>query len=350
VRRAAPALPLAIAMLGATLMPATAPLAPATATAGLLPQMVLDSPFAIHFLDVGTGDSAIIDVGEQEVIIDGGDSVRVLNDYVARTGIIDGPIELVVVTHADSDHWKGLTRLLGFDGKNAHPPEVLEFWEPGYDRDCRPLASFDQFIRSVHELPGLTFRRPLGATHPDALTSGDVTEIEVPRLPDVHFSVLHTDAEPPASNGDCAYRINNASIVLAAEIFGHRFLFTGDANGKERDEGTPDAPAPPGHIEQLLLGLDPAVLAAEVLKVPHHGSETASTQEFIDRVDPEFVVVSASTKHHLPKGTVIDRYDDGQRVILRTDDNRPNDTDHIVCFQDQEGALECNFETVLREV
>src|SRR5688572_31166364 len=53
--------------------------------------------FQVHFLDVGTGDSAIIDVGDREIIIDGGDSTRILHDYVARTGVIDGPIELVVV-------------------------------------------------------------------------------------------------------------------------------------------------------------------------------------------------------------------------------------------------------------
>lgn len=146
-----------------------------------------------------------------------------------------------------------------------------------------------------------------------------------------------------------AYRINNASIVLTAEIFGHRFLFTGDANGKERDEASPGTP---GHIEERLLELEailPGALQAEVIKVPHHGSETASTQAFIDSVDPEFVIISASTKHHLPEETVVDRYSDGQRMILRTDDHPPNDTDHIICFQDQLGALDCNFEEILRE-
>jgi glyoxylase-like metal-dependent hydrolase (beta-lactamase superfamily II) len=63
---------------------------------------------------VGTGDSAIIDIGDKEIVIDGGLTTKVLSDYVARTGIIDGPIELLVLTHADSDHWTGLRRLLGF--------------------------------------------------------------------------------------------------------------------------------------------------------------------------------------------------------------------------------------------
>lgn len=215
---------------------------------------------------------------------------------------------------------------------------ALEFWEPGYDRDCRPLESYDTFIENVENIAGLrNFRRPLGSTRPPAVQSGRVNAVRVPGIANVQFRVIHTDSTPPASNGDCSYEINNASIVFSADIFGHRFLFTGDANGKERDE---DSPGTPGHIEQLMLDLDDAVsgtLAAEVLKVPHHGSETASTQSFIDRVNPSFVVISSSTKHELPRQSVVDRYDNGERVILRTDVDRKADNDHIVCSRTRRG-------------
>src|SRR5687767_14603748 len=113
MRNALTALPLAIALLGG--FPVSEPGAPA------VPSGLAASRFAVHFLDVGTGDAAIIDIGSTEIVIDGGDSVQVLTDYVTRTGLVDGPIELVVVTHGDSDHWKGLTRLLGFDGRNPTP-------------------------------------------------------------------------------------------------------------------------------------------------------------------------------------------------------------------------------------
>jgi len=115
--------------------------------------------FQVHFLDVGTGDSAIIDVGDKEVVIDGGLSTKILSDYATRTGIIDGPIELLVVTHADSDHWSGLPKLLGFTpGGQTHA--VQEFWEPGYNRPCDPLASYDDFITAVRNIPGIRFLRP----------------------------------------------------------------------------------------------------------------------------------------------------------------------------------------------
>ena len=90
-------------------------------------------------------------------------------------------------------------------------------------------------------------------------------------------------------------------------------------------------------------------LRADVLKVPHHGSETASTQAFINAVAPRFAIISASTKHHLPRETVVERYVHGSRVILRTDQNSANDTDHITCFVDSAGELDCNYEQVLIE-
>jgi len=320
---------------------------PVPAPSGNAGTRPLSGEFQIHFLDVGTGDSAIIDMGDREIVIDGGDSVRVLHDYAARTGLIEDPIELVVVTHGDSDHWRGLVRLLGFDGQAATPHAVLEFWEPGYDRDCRPLEAYDEFILDVGRVPGVVFRRPLEATFPPATTTLEPTPVQLPTLPGVTFTVLHTARDPEASNGDCAYRINNASIVLRIDLGGHRFLFTGDANGKERDEASPGTP---GHVEEKLLALErihPGTLRADVLKVPHHGSETASTQAFIDAVDPQFVVVSASTKHHLPRETTMQRY--APRTILRTDEHPENDIDHVVCGLDEDRKLTCNFRTVLEE-
>ena len=133
------------------------------------------------------------------------------------------------------------------------------------------------------------------------------------------------------------------------EINGIRILFTGDANGKERNEPSPGTP---GHIEKLLLDLEaqnPGMLKADILKVPHHGSETASTQAFIDKVNPKFVIISASTTHHLPKQTTLDRYINGQRVILKTDVNVEKGKDHVICASVVVGEVDCNYKTVWEE-
>ena len=196
----------------------------------------LASPFAIHFVDVGTGDATIIDMGDKEIIIDGGDSIRVLSEYIKRTGIIDGAIELVVVTHGDTDHWNGLRRALGFDGVEDDVPGVLEFWDAGYDRDCNGTGNnarknYLKFVDAVKALvPASKFRRPLQDHFTPSTISNQLDPIRLNSLPGVTFTVLSTDASP--DTGSCSYKINNASIVLMIEIQGIRFMFTGDANGK----------------------------------------------------------------------------------------------------------------------
>ena len=61
------------------------------------------------------------------------------------------------------------------------------------------------------------------------------------------------------------------------------------------------------------------------------------------------MIISASTLHHLPKETVVHRYETPDRVILRTDVNRDNDQDHIV-YGIFDGTFDCNFVDVLDSV
>lgn len=313
-----------------------------------------DIPFTVHFLDVGTGDAAIIDIGDREIIIDGGNSPTVLRNYIRERDIIDGPVELVVVTHGDTDHWRGLRRLMNFDGLGPDPPTVLEYWDPGYDRLCNPPADggrqgYLAFVEAFRSLNGLLFRRPLAQVHPPTVDTGQLQSFALASLPGVSFTVLHSAVAPTSDNAECSYLINNASIVLKLQIGTTSFLFTGDANGKERNET--DATRV-GHVEAALLALDatnPGALKVDVLKVPHHGSETASTVPFIEKTEPQFVIISASTSHHLPKDTVVHRYESPTRVILRTDDHHPNNEDHILCIKTVGQPLNCNYETVFIE-
>jgi competence protein ComEC len=311
-------------------------------------------PFTVHFLDVGTGDSAIVDMGDREIIIDGGNSPSVLRNYVNARNIIDGPIELVVVTHGDTDHWRGLNRLMNFDGNGPSPPKVLEFWDPGYNRDCNGPSdggrqNYLAFIAQFQSLSGVLFQRPLEQFHPPAMQTGQPQPFTLASLPGVVFTVLHSAASPQSDNSECSYLINNASIVLKLRVGGSSFLFTGDANGKEREDS--DASAA-GHVERGLLQLEskfPGTLQTDVLKVPHHGSETANTVPFIEKTNPQFVIISASTTHHLPKETVVRRYESPTRMILRTDDHHGSNEDHILCIKTIAEPLDCNYEAAFVE-
>lgn len=129
-------------------------------------------------------------------------------------------------------------------------------------------------------------------------------------------------------------------------VGGHSFLFTGDANGKQRD-----GPDQPTDVEAQLLALEarlPGVLKADVLKVPHHGSETASTSAFLDKVRPKFAIISASTNHHLPRPGTLARYTARDIIVKRTDQDRLSDNDHIVCYFPTTAEVDCNYADLLQ--
>jgi hypothetical protein len=80
-----------------------------------------------------------------------------------------------------------------------------------------------------------------------------------------------------------------------------------------------------------------------ILKVPHQGSEMASTDALIAEVDPTFVVISASVRHELPRETVIAHYKSPKRTILTTDRHTEVARDSIVCGRDEDSDLVCSY-------
>jgi hypothetical protein len=159
---------------------------------------------------------------------------------------------------------------MNFGGNGPNPPKVLEFREPGYDRTCNAPSDggrkgYLAFIDGFRNLTGVQFNRPLAPVHPPADQTGQVQPFTVASIPGVTFTVLHSAANPQSDNTECSYLINNASIVMKLQIGTSMFLFTGDANGKERDETNANLV---GHVEGALLKLErnsPA-LKTDVLK------------------------------------------------------------------------------------
>ena len=306
-----------------------------------------EDTFALHIVDVGVGDGFVLDAGDKEIVVDGGMSPKTFREYVVKANLLQSPIELAVVTHADSDHWKGMEGLLGLK-QPQRTFAVQEFWEPGYDRECGRLPTYDAFIASVRTLvPAAGMLRPLEATHVPASASMVLTALRLADFDEVKITVLHTEDEPDGPN--CAYIINNASIVLRVEIGGVSMLWAGDANGKLRDD---PATVEPDHVERKLLEIErrfPGTLRADILKVAHHGSETASTAAFIAAVKPRYAIISASTNHGLPRETVVRRYEDGGAIVLRTDVSRSPNDDHVLCLGTGAGQVECNYADQMQE-
>ena len=110
----------------------------------------------------------------------------------------------------------------------------------------------------------------------------------------------------PDENGDYGDNANDYSVGILLEHGENRFLFTGDAEeDSERD--------------MLESGLG---LSADVFKAAHHGSRTANTEEFLEAVDPEYVVISCGegNSYGHPHAEVLNRLRAMGVQVFRTDE------------------------------
>lgn len=294
----------------------------------------------LHVVDTGEGQAIILDSGEVEILIDGGESLTSLRDYLDRTGIVDGPIELMVVSHTDVDAYLGFTAVLAKIRQYAAAMPVRELWLPGEYRteqeiraeaagkrtNCRLSRPYVSFLGAI---PRDVAVRSLPEAHVPALVSGKLAEFQIAGVKDVHFTVLSAGQSGSGTDRQCARRRNNASAVLLLRVGETRILFGGDVYGRDRPEE-----GPPAWVEAALLKLNakhPGTLAADILIAPRRGSELASTPEYIAAIEPEFVLFGSSVRFLHPRPEVLERYRKDGRRMFQTRLSAAADRDHISC-------------------
>ncbi|MGH9735155.1 MAG: DNA internalization-related competence protein ComEC/Rec2 [Candidatus Acidiferrales bacterium] len=240
-------------------------------------------------LDVGQGDSIFMAFPSgRTMLVDGGGLAgskwtggyrsgpdigeEVVSPYLWSRGV--KRLDVVVLTHADHDHIDGLHTVL----QNFR---VGELWV-GRDQD---KPEFKSLIAEAHSLGIPVVHETAG----DKFNWGGATD-QVLWPQDWH-------AIRAASNSD--------SLVMHITDGERQFLLTGDI---ERD------------VESKLVA-ENAQLASDVLKVPHHGSKTSSTESFVEAVRPKLAIISVGLYNPFghPAPSVAERYkQDGVR-LLRTD-------------------------------
>lgn len=213
----------------------------ASNTASTSPQLS-----AVHFLDVGQGDCALIVSGEEAILIDAGITAMSerVTQYLKETGI--SHLTAAIATHAHEDHIGGMAAVL-----RSVPTDTL--YLPGQTANTRAYES----MLDVAEDMGTQVQVP---------TPGQVLEFGA------HASMAFL--APPV---DSVYEnLNDSSIISLFSQNGQRVLFTGDAETLAETE---------------LLASHPE-LSCDVLKVAHHGSNTSSTDAFLDAAHPSIAVIS----------------------------------------------------------
>ena len=230
--------------------------------------------FVIHFFDVGEADSALVECDGQYMLIDGGNagSSRFLYAYLEKHGITY--LDYIVCTHAHADHVGGLAGALNY-------AEVGTAYAPVTEYDSRAFESFVKYLGEQGK--SITVPSPGDAF---ALGSASVT----------FLAPLTADES----------NTNNTSLVLRIVYGETSFLFAADAEVEEEED---------------LLGSG-AELRSTLLKVGHHGSDTSSSQAFIDAVSPDYAVISVGEENNYghPTSEVLDRLSVCER-IFRTDLN-----------------------------
>jgi len=254
---------------------------PATPTAGSPPGPEVLPDLRVHFIDVGQGDAILIDLGELEVLIDGGKQTATVEEqllsYLNR--YVDGELEAMIVTHPHYDHVGGLSAVLdSFDVGRA------VFQNGDTNESCDTCMTFLNKARV--EGPGLDVLRR-GQTVVVGNPSGTLT-----------LRVLHPDV---LSQND----MNNNSIVLMLSYGDVDFLFAGDA----------EAEAEAGMLAAGVVG------EVEILKVGDHGSSSASSREFLNTCRPEVAIYMASGDSGYPHGNTLSALENAGADVYGTDVN-----------------------------
>ncbi len=198
----------------------------------------------VHFIDVGQGDCTLVESKGETLLIDAGpdDVGTKIQKYLMDEGITK--IDYFVLTHPDSDH-------IGSADVVVTKFDIGKIY----------MSSFIKDNKYYHDMLDAFAYKNLKWTIPK---EGDSFEVG-----DAHVSIVHSkEYEDP----------NNSSLVIKVTCGETSFLFAGDA----------EATAEKDMVEQN------ADLSATVYHVSHHGSYTSSTQDFLDRVKPEYAVISCA--------------------------------------------------------
>ncbi|HXH93046.1 MAG TPA: SH3 domain-containing protein [Thermoanaerobaculia bacterium] len=314
-----------------------------------------DIEFTVRFMDVPGGEATIINVGDTDILIDGGSDPDSLLRYLHEGHLIRGPLELAIVTDQDSDHWNGFRCLRGLSGKL--PFRILELWVPDQDNWCSPADAEELGVISS-SLPGtcvLKHSVVVGnakppsnckvreiSYHPRNPTAVDV---KLPFAPEVDLTILRPFE---SAENDCASRSNDSSLVFIATIGASRFLFTSDQRGKK--EGDANRQEVQYGEKQLIemANQEPGLLTANVLKVANHGADTSTMPGFISRVfprdstGPKFAVICSA--NHTKQDVVVKRCQ-RRAFVLSTDERLGAQKGDVVCIKRKgEKSLDCAHE------
>lgn len=234
---------------------------------------------AVHFIDVGQGDSILVQAPTGEsLLIDAGEngSGDTVTQYIDQYG--DETLEYVIATHPHSDHIDSLDEVIdAHTVQNIIMPRLTQSNTPTTSAYRNLLTSVKKSgAKVIAAKPGFTFSIGKG---------------------------LCTVLAPIEQTDD----LNNLSVVLRLDWGDTSFLFTGDAESVEE--------------KTILKSKYADYLDTDVLKMGHHGSRTSSSSAFLKAVTPDYCVISCGVGNDYghPHKETMQKLEKLDVDILRTD-------------------------------
>jgi competence protein ComEC len=258
----------------------------------------------VTFVDVGQGDSAIIQFPDGAVaLIDGGGlpgspldpGARSVLPTLRRMGVRS--LSMMMLSHPHPDHYGGLVAV-------AHSIAVQTYWDTGEGIDLVHRVKLGQ---ATHRIDSESRGQGTLASLYSDLGAQGTKLVLPPEGCGVHrmHGVLVQVMAP--CRGSFDGNANNNSWVVRLTFGERSFLFVGDAEAEEE--------------EALLRTLPPEALRADVLKVGHHGSLTSTSASWVRAVHPSAAVISTGVRNRFahPRAETVATLVAGGAQILRTD-------------------------------
>ncbi|MBF0491981.1 MAG: DNA internalization-related competence protein ComEC/Rec2 [Deltaproteobacteria bacterium] len=241
----------------------------------------------IHFLDVGQGDAMLLELpGAKTILLDGGGIVgsktdvgeHVLFPYLLQNQFPQ--IDVAVISHPHPDHYLGILSLL------KHYP-IKELW---YNGETALTESFQEILKEL-ALQKIALKK---------IKEGDIPwNLEGVKM-EAFFPPDQLNLLEKSSNT----AVNNRSMVLKLTSQNFSMLLPGDIEEESED-----------------FLANRTELFSTILKVPHHGSNSSSSEVFLNRVHPRIALmgVGQNNRFGFPRQVVLERYAARNIELLRTD-------------------------------
>ncbi len=207
-----------------------------------------DSNFSVYFLDVGQSDCTVIVCDDEVMLIDSGTVNQVHNIRESLYSLEIKEIDYLFVTHQHDDHMAGASKLID---------------EYKINNIFMPKLSSINFVDSL-TYQDLINKIAINNINPFAVSCGDI----------FHVGSASVRVLAPMKQDE---NLNNMSLVLKVTYGETSFLFQGDSEEK---------------VEKQIMSSG-ANIKADVIKIGHHGSNTSTSESYLQAVNPQYAIISA---------------------------------------------------------